>query len=218
MQKQNYSAVIFDLDGTLLNTLDDLTDSTNFALRQNGFAPRTKDEVRRFVGNGVGLLIERCLAGGKENEKYNITLETFRGHYMKNCNNKTRPYEGIAELLGSLKTKGYKIGVVSNKPDGAVKELCAAHFAGLTDAVVGESPLIKRKPAPDMLYEALKILALKAEDAIYVGDSDVDVKFAKNAGMKCISVLWGFRDRDFLEENGAETFAGSAADIEKLIR
>ena len=210
-------AVIFDLDGTLLNTLEDLTDSTNAALQQYSYPTRTIDEVRRFVGNGVRLLMIRAVPGGESNPLFEETFAQFKEYYGEHCNDNTKPYEGMIELLETLKSKGYSVAIVSNKIDFAVKELSALYFKGIVPVAIGEKEGVRRKPAPDTVREALKELGRTAEEAVYVGDSDVDIETAKNADMPCISVLWGFRDLEFLEEHGAKRYARTAEDVLKLV-
>lgn len=202
------NAVIFDLDGTLLNTLEDLADSTNFALRSFGYQQRTIDEVRQFVGNGVAKLIERAIPEGCDNPNFDNCLAVFKQNYSLNMYNKTRPYDGIIDLLKNLKQKGYKTAVVSNKFDVAVKELCEKYFSGLIDIAVGENEKcgIKKKPSPDTLNIAIERLSVEKDKCVYVGDSDVDIQTAQNAGIACISVLWGFRDEEFLKNSGAYKF------------
>lgn len=207
--------VIFDLDGTLLNTLEDLADSTNFALSEFDYPTRTIDEIRNFVGNGVAKLIERAIPNGKDNPNYENCLTVFKEHYSKNKYNKTSPYNGIIELLEELKNTNYKIAVVSNKFDMAVKELCKKYFPNLIDIAIGENEAggIKKKPAPDTVLQALSILNIKPENSIYVGDSDVDIMTAKNSNMPCISVTWGFRDKEFLIEHGAKIINDTPKEI-----
>lgn len=208
-------AVIFDLDGTLLNTLEDLTDSTNFALRRYNYPQKTIEEVRNFVGNGVALLIERAVPNGRNNENFDKCLEIFKQNYSQNMCNKTKPYDGILKMLKILKEKNYKIAVVSNKFDTAVKDLCSKYFDGLIDIAAGENENcgIRKKPAPDTVNMVLKELNINSGEAVYTGDSDVDIQTAKNSKMHCISVLWGFRTRKFLEEHNAEIFAETPDDI-----
>ncbi len=198
--------VIFDLDGTLLNTLDDLADSTNYALKNFGYSQRSVDEIRQFVGNGVVKLIERAIPEGHDNLNFEKCLEMFKQHYSKNMYNKTAPYLGIMAMLRDLRVKNYKIAVVSNKFDKAVKELCSLYFGQFIDLAAGEDEIhgIKKKPAPDTVFNVLTSFCAKSDDAVYVGDSDVDILTAKNSGMPCISVTWGFRDREFLTKCGAE--------------
>lgn len=208
-------AVIFDLDGTLLNTLDDLADSTNYALSKFGYPTRTIDEVRQFVGNGVAKLIERAIPEGKNNPNFEKCLAIFKENYAQNMYNKTAPYNGIIEMLSNLKSKGIKIAVVSNKFDLAVKELCKKYFEGFIDFAAGENEAqgIRKKPAPDTVISVLNKFNFASEDAVYVGDSDVDIMTAKNSKMPCISVTWGFRDEKFLLENGATILINAPSEI-----
>ena len=208
-------AVIFDLDGTLLNTLDDLADSTNYALSKFGYPTRTIEEVRQFVGNGVAKLIERAIPDGKNNHNFEKCLAIFKENYAQNMYNKTAPYNGIIEMLSNLKSKGIKIAVVSNKFDLAVKELCKKYFEGFIDFAAGENEAqgIKKKPAPDTVISVLNEFNFAPEDAVYVGDSDVDIMTAKNSKMPCISVTWGFRDEKFLLENGATILINAPSEI-----
>jgi len=200
-----YSTIIFDLDGTLMNTLDDLAISTNYALSQNGFPTRTVEEVRGFVGNGVKKLIERAVPENTSVEKVNSVLATFHQHYLLHCRDHSRPYDGILELLGSLKKMGIKMAIVSNKPDSGVKQLNAEYFAEYIDVALGENEKagIPRKPAPEMVYEAMKQLLSTPASTLYVGDSDVDIMTARNAGIDCLSVTWGFKTTEFLTQFGA---------------
>ena len=208
-------AVIFDLDGTLLNTLDDLADSTNYALSKFGYPTRTIEEVRQFVGNGVAKLIERAIPEGENNSNFEKCLSIFKENYAQNMYNKTAPYNGIIEMLSNLKSKGIKIAVVSNKFDLAVKELCKKYFEGFIDFAAGENEAqgIKKKPAPDTVISVLNEFNFAPEDAVYVGDSDVDIMTAKNSKMSCISVTWGFRDEKFLLENGATILINAPSEI-----
>ena len=196
--------VIFDLDGTLLYTLEDLWISVNFALDKLGYNKRALDEVRNFVGNGVQKLIERAIPNGLENKDYAECLKLFKNHYAQNMYNKTAPYPGIKEMLEELKLKGIKTAVVSNKFDLAVKELCSKYFGNLIEIAIGESENVRKKPAPDSVLRAIKELNSKKEFCIYSGDSDVDVQTARNTGIDCIGVTWGFRDRALLEQEGAK--------------
>lgn len=210
-----YKNYIFDLDGTLLNTLADLASSTNYALRQYGMPEHSVDDVRRFVGNGVGKLIERAIPEGLANPQYEDVLATFRKHYMLHSLDTTAPYPGIESLLHSLRSHGCNVAVVSNKFYNATVELCRHFFADTVEVAIGERENIRRKPAPDTVFEAMRQLGVSGEDTVYVGDSDVDVATARNSGIPCISVLWGFRDRDFLIEHGATTFVNTPEDILK---
>lgn len=211
------NTVIFDLDGTLLDTLQDLADATNYALRKQGMPERTIEEVRQFVGNGVRLLMIRAIPGGEENPLFEETFAFFKSYYGEHCNDHTRPYEGIMELLATLREKGYAVAIVSNKIDFAVKELSKLYFQGIVPVAIGEKEGIRRKPAPDTVFEALKELGRTKEEAVYVGDSDVDIETAQNAGMPCISVLWGFRDKAFLKAHGASHYAEKAEEILKYV-
>lgn len=211
--------VIFDLDGTLLNTLDDLADSTNYALSYFHFPQRTKEEVRNFVGNGVAKLIERAIPGGRDNPEFLNCLEVFKQNYSVNMYNKTAPYDGISEMLLNLRQEGYKIAVVSNKFDAAVKELCQKYFGDLIDLAIGENEAegIKKKPAPDTVLEVLKSFRIDSQNAVYVGDSEVDIMTGQNSGMPCISVTWGFKNREFLINHGAEFLVDSPDEIIKYL-
>lgn len=212
-----YDTVIFDLDGTLLDTLGDLCDSTNFALSQFGHPERTLSEVRSFVGNGIGVLIEKALPQGKDDPYYEEVLKTFKAHYALNCNNKTRAYDGIDKLLRDLKSNGYNIAVVSNKVDSAVKELCKQYFTDTVEIAIGETENIRRKPAPDEVYAAMKHFNADKGSTVYIGDSEVDILTARNAQIDCISVSWGFRNKSELIEAGAKVISDSPEDVFKLI-
>ncbi len=205
-----YALVVFDMDGTILNTLDDLTTSLNHALETCGFAPRTLGEVRLFAGNGVRKLVERGMPQGASAGQTDEVFETFLVHYEAHCADKTRPYDGVAELIRRLREAGCRTAVVSNKVDGAVQELCNAHFAGLFDAAVGERPGMRKKPAPDSVDAVLSQLGVERADAVYVGDSEVDIETAANAGLASVIVDWGFRDRAFLIANGAKNIVSTA--------
>lgn len=198
-------AVIFDLDGTLLHTLADLRDSTNFALAEAGFPTRTTEEIRRFVGNGIGKLIRRALPPDVPEEVYASVYAAMTAHYAKHCEDSTAPYPGILSLLRALQARGIRMAVVSNKVDSAVKALCARHFEGLIPAnyAIGERSDVRRKPAPDSVFTAMRALGVTPEETIYVGDSEVDVQTAVNAGLPCLSALWGFRSEEELLAAGA---------------
>ena len=201
--RESIEAVIFDLDGTLLNTLYDLTDAVNWALEKYGQPKRSLEEVRAFVGNGLRNLMTQAVPDGEENPVFESLFEFFREYYKSHCNVKTMPYDGILDLMKELKGRGVKMAIVSNKIDAGVKELNAIHFAEYVDVAIGEREGIGRKPEPDSVNEALRLLDVKKEHAVYVGDSDVDIQTAKNAEIRCISVSWGFRDEAFLMEHGA---------------
>lgn len=196
--------VIFDLDGTLLNTLEDLTDSVNHVMRLYGLPEHTIGEIRQYVGNGAAKLVARSVPQGSDHPAYKEMLGAFREYYGAHCEDKTAPYDGVMELLESLSRQGYHMAVVSNKPDRAVRQLCGKMFGGYIDVAVGESPETDKKPAPDMVYRALKALSSDASRAVYVGDSEVDIQTAANVPMACVSVAWGFRTREELTAAGAE--------------
>ncbi len=196
--------ILFDLDGTLLNTLEDIADGVNHALRKMNFPERSQEEVRQFVGNGVVMLIKRAVPDGTSEELINTCLQYNKEYYSTHVNEKTRPYDGIMALLKELKAKGYKVGVVSNKYDSAVKDLCHLYFSDYVTASVGNRTGVPTKPAPDCVYSAIQELGSSIDNTVFVGDSDVDVHTAHNAGLPCIGVSWGFRGRDFLEREGAD--------------
>ncbi len=212
-----YDTYIFDLDGTLLDTLADLASSCNYALRENCMPERSMDEVRQFVGNGVKKLMERAISGGLANPKFEEAYALFRQHYLEHNLDNTRPYPGIMNLLSELKRKGKNVAVVSNKFYAATQELCQ-HFFGneLVPVAIGEREDIRKKPAPDTVMEALRQLGVSRDNAVYIGDSDVDVMTAQNVGIPCISVLWGFRDKGFLMAHGAKTFVETPEEILSL--
>ena len=201
-----YDTYIFDLDGTLLDTLHDLAASVNYALRQYGMPEHSIDDVRRFVGNGVRLLMERAVPRGAQHPQFEDVFATFRRHYMEHSLDTTRPYDGIVDTIHALKQRGCRLAVVSNKMMAATQEL-VAHFFPEIEVAIGEHEAtgIRKKPAPDTVFEALRQLG-NVTSAVYVGDSDVDLATARNSGLPCISVLWGFRTKQFLLEHGATTF------------
>ena len=207
------STYIFDLDGTLLDTLEDLKNSTNHALRTHHLPERTTVEVRRFVGNGVRRLIERAVPEGTPQDILEAVFTEFKAHYMNHCLDATVPYPGIIDMLRRLKMQGKRMAIVSNKLDPAVKELNEQFFKEYIDLAVGESDTVRRKPAPDMVNTILQTLGIAKEEMVYVGDSEVDLQTARNAGVGCISVLWGFRDKEILIANGATTFAKTPEEI-----
>ena len=203
------AAVIFDLDGTLLNTLDDLTDAVNATMRRFGFPEKTTEEVRLAVGNGADKLIERTLPNGAATEGFGDILRWYREYYSLHSAVKTAPYPGIVELLDALRERGCLTAVVSNKQDDAVKLLCRQYFGDRISAAIGESATVRKKPAPDSLFAAMRIIGANLEDCVYVGDSDVDIETAKNADIPCISVSWGFRSEVFLAQHGAKSIVSS---------
>lgn len=214
-----YDAVIFDLDGTLLDTLEDLTDAVNFALKKNGKPLRSIEEIRSFVGNGIAKLVERAVPKGTSLEEQERILATFREYYGEHCQDKTTPYPDIREVLQNFKKHGVKMAVVSNKADFAVQELIPRYFPDLITVAKGENEAagISKKPAPDMVEAVLKELGCKKERAVYVGDSDVDVMTAKNSGIPCICVSWGFRGVEFLKKNGADKIANEPKELLKFV-
>lgn len=209
----SYDVYVFDLDGTLLDTLRDLTASVNHALRWAGMPERTIEEVRWFVGNGVKKLMERAIPEGTDNPRFAEVYQEFRDHYLHHGLDTTKPYPGIMEMLRALKDEGKQIAVVSNKFYKATEELCSHFFGGLVDVAIGEREDIRKKPAPDTVEEVLRRLKTDRSHAVYVGDSDVDIQTAMNSGLPCISVLWGFRDRDFLSAHGATTFVATPQEV-----
>lgn len=212
-----YQLVIFDLDGTILNTLEDLTDSVNFALRICNLPEHTIDEVRQFVGNGIRKLIERAVPAGSDEQTINQVHEEFTKYYKVHCSDKTRPYDGIVETLKTLKQKGFLLAVVSNKADYGVQELCKQYYDGIFHYAVGERNGIKKKPAPDSVNEVLEKLQVDRSQAVYVGDSEVDIETAKNAKLDCIVVEWGFREKRFLIEKGAKIMVSKPKQIEEIV-
>lgn len=208
-----YKTVIFDMDGTILDTLQDLTDAVNAAMRYARVPERTIDEVRRFVGNGAYKVIERSLPEGTSTARIGEVLNYYRPYYQLHAQEKTAPYEGIPEALTALRSAGVRLAVVSNKPDGAVKRLADHYFPGLFDAALGERSGLRIKPWPDLMEVAMGLLHAEPESTVYVGDSDVDILTAKNAGVACISAAWGFRDEAFLRKNGAETLLRSPDEL-----
>ena len=207
------TGILFDLDGTLLDTLQDLIDSTNATLAHFGYPLRTAEEVRQFVGNGAKRLFELALPEGSTPQTVAEALAWFKEYYPAHSQIKTKPYDGILEALEEIR-KEFPVAVVSNKPDVAAKPLCKTYFGDIY--AQGESSACPRKPAPDMVFAAMK--AIGAESCIYVGDSEVDVLTAKNAGVPCLSVLWGFRDKQILVEAGAEHFCENPKDLLKLLK
>ncbi|MBO5078883.1 MAG: HAD family hydrolase [Oscillospiraceae bacterium] len=206
------TGILFDLDGTLLDTLEDLQDSVNYALAQYGCPPRTLTEVKEFIGNGARKLIERSLPGKENDPDVDEVLATYQAYYKTHSRIKTKPYDGILQALKEISAK-YPIAIVSNKPDAATKALCKDFFGDVYAR--GESNDCPRKPAPDMLQKAMEIIGV--DTCIYVGDSEPDVQTARNLGVKCLSVLWGFRDRKTLEQAGGEYFCDHPAKLLQML-
>ncbi|MBE5926637.1 MAG: HAD family hydrolase [Lachnospiraceae bacterium] len=217
MSKYKYDAIIFDLDGTLLDTLIDLTNSVNYALEKNGFPLRSLEEIRSFVGNGIGKLINRASGFGSDTPEYIQILEDFKTHYKVHCNDNTCTYNGIDELLTHLKNNGIVTAIVSNKAHFAVQELEKMYFEGVVDYALGEMENVAKKPAPDMVNIVIEKLKLQDKKILYVGDSDVDIMTAKNSGLDIVCVDWGFRDRDFLVANGAQIIVGNTKEFLDVI-
>ncbi|SHK14509.1 HAD family hydrolase [Hespellia stercorisuis] len=196
---KKYDTIIFDLDGTLLNTLDDLMDGVNYILNYYHYPERTLEEVRCFVGNGLRRLLALALPDGEENPLFEEAFERFRAYYTEHCQIKTSAYDGILPLLDFLKESGYALAIVSNKNHAAVNALSELYFASQISIAIGEQPTVNRKPAPDTVFAALDALHMKKDNTLYVGDSEVDKLTADNAGIDCALVSWGFRSRKALE-------------------
>lgn len=211
-----YKAILFDLDGTLLDTLEDMADALNRTMDRFQLPHRSLREVRSFVGNGAKRLV--ALATGAEGERLEEILAVYKEDYDRNYLIKTAPYPGIMALLDRLHEAGCLVGIVSNKPDSTVQSLAEALFEGKADISVGEKSGIRRKPAPDTVLAAMEALGVTKAETVYVGDSEVDVMTARAAGVPCISVTWGFRDRDVLEDAGAETFAEDCSALWALLQ
>ena len=209
--------VIFDLDGTLLDTLDDLCNSVNYSLRTNNFPERSLAEVRTFVGNGIRLLIERSVPEGTSKELIDKTFECFKTYYAVHCNDKTKTYPGVMDMLKEIKKNGYKIAVLSNKAQYAVTKLCDIYFNNLLDDAVGARENVAKKPSPDALYICAENNNINLNNVIYVGDSDVDVATANNAGVRGIAVTWGFRSRELLIKCGAENLADNTDELLQIL-
>ena len=207
------NAAVFDMDGTILNTLDDLMDSTNFALKNNGLKERSLEEIRFFVGNGIQKLIERAVPQGTSKEVFEKVFADFKSHYKIHCADKTSYYDGIPSVIQTLRKMGVKTAVVSNKADFAVQELVEVYFKGLFDVALGEKTGVSKKPSPDMVNAALSVLGVEKEAAFYIGDSDVDFETAKNSSLDFIGVSWGFRGRKFLENLGAKNIIDSPEEL-----
>lgn len=212
-----YQTAIFDMDGTILETLEDMCASVNVTMDHVGYPRRTMDEVRRFVGNGAAKLIERCMPAGAEDPRYPAALEFYRAYYDAHAQIKTGPYPGIPELLNQLSREGVRLAVVSNKPDEAVRALTERYFPSVFPVAIGNRDGWATKPAPDSVYEAMRLLGARRESTVYVGDSDVDVDTARNAGLDSVIVTWGFRDEDFLRAHGAQHLAHNADELYEML-
>ena len=210
--------IVFDLDGTLLDTLGDLHAAVNHALKSENLPLRSIDEVRSFVGNGMRLLMERALPADADAALFARAFAAFKAYYSANCAHFTREYDGITALLQKLKAEGALLGVVTNKADAPAKTLMEHYFPGLFDSVVGEREGVRRKPAPDSVWETVRTLGGSVDDAVYIGDSEVDAQTAKNAGTALVGVTWGFRSRETLEKAGAQLFADSPAELFEILK
>lgn len=208
-----YKLAIFDMDGTILDTLEDLADSVNYALEACGMPKRSIEEVRKFVGNGIRKLIERAVAHGADEEQINQVFDTFNNYYKDHCAIKTKAYDGIVEVISELRKAGIKTAVVSNKADYGVQSLCESYFKGLFDFAVGEREGVRRKPYPDSVLAVLDRFEISRENAVYIGDSEVDYETSVNAEVDSIMVTWGFRDEDFIRSKGARVFVNKPHEL-----
>jgi len=213
-----YNTIIWDMDGTLLDTLDDLADSVNAALAEFGQPLRTRTEIRSFIGNGVMRLVELSTPGGKENPQFEEIFSFFQHHYAKNCQNKTKPYAGLDRVLEELKRRGCRMAIVSNKTDSAVQSLTNLFFKDTMDLAIGNSERLRRKPYPDEVLEALRIFGAEKASAVYIGDTEVDMETAKNSCVDCICVSWGYRDRQMLLDKGAKAVADTPEELAELLK
>ena len=217
IKKEIVKAIVFDMDGTLLDTLQDLTNAVNVALGRYELPEKTVAEVCKVVGNGARNLMKGVVPEGEKHPDFEAIFEDYKTYYAAHCEEETKPYEGIWELLQELKKRNYKMAVVSNKPDGAVKILAEKYFPGCFQVAIGDMEGYNRKPAPDLVYKALEELGACKEEAIYVGDSDVDLMTAMNAELPCVSVTWGFRDREFLMFHGARVFIDKPMELVEVL-
>lgn len=218
IKKEAVKAIVFDMDGTLLDTLQDLTNAVNIVLEKHGLSGKTVAEVCKVVGNGARNLMKGVVPDGENHPDFEVLFQDYKEYYALHCEEETKPYEGIGELLPKLKSYGYKIAVVSNKPDGAVKKLADKYFPGCFQVAIGDMEGYNRKPAPDLVYKALEELQANKEEAIYVGDSDVDLMTAMNAELPCVSVTWGFRDREFLVFHGAGVLIDKPLELLEILQ
>ena len=214
---KKYDAILFDLDGTLLDSLEDMKDSVNHVMREFGFPEHTTEEIRTFVGNGIRRLIERSVPEDTDPRTCEAALKVYRSYYNDHCMIKTKPYDGVPELLAALKKEGFAMAIVSNKNEAAVEEMREHYFGDLVPLAFGQSDAVPKKPDPSMVYAAADRLGIPKERCIYVGDSEVDIETAKNAGIDCITCLWGFREKEFLLAEGARVLAEAAEDILRVV-
>ena len=212
-----YSCILFDLDGTLLDTIDDLADAVNYAMKKYDLPVWSVDDVRSFVGNGLENLMTRCIPSGYDDPRFFGIYHDFKAYYLDHSCIRTKPYAGIMELLGKLQSENRKMAVISNKNDKAVKELNGIFFSGIIDVAIGEQENVRKKPHPDSVFHAIQQLGCKPEDCVYIGDSEVDIVTAKNASLPCITVTWGFRPKAMLIENGAEITADTPEELYNLL-
>ncbi len=208
-----YQAVLFDMDGTVLDTLEDLYDSVNYSLSQFSLPPVPREQVRRNLGNGAVHLISHCVPAGCSPDLQAQVLAFYKSWYDAHCSIKTAPYDGILPLMQSLKKQGLKLAIISNKPDSAVQDLAVKFFPELLELAVGESPAVRRKPAPDTVLTAAEQMGFPVDQCVYVGDSEVDIQTARNAGMNCICVTWGFRDEPQLITEGAAVLVHNPGEL-----
>lgn len=209
--------LIFDLDGTLLNTIDDLYNALNYALSYHGFKQKTLTETKMLLGNGIECLVAGAIDNGKESPNFEATYHTFKTYYSAHINDCTKPYDGIIPLLKTLKNKNIKTGIVSNKYDEGVQKLATEYFTGLIDKAQGTSKTIQKKPSPDAIFALIKELKAENEKNIYIGDSEVDILTAQNANLPCVSVSWGFRSKEQLLATNAKIIIDKPQDLLKLI-
>ena len=214
---KKYDTVIFDLDGTLLNTLEDLADAVNFVMRKNHYPQRTIEEVRRFVGNGIRRLMELAVPENISETEFEQVFEEFKNYYTEHCQIKTCAYDGVMPLLKHLYENGYAMAIVSNKNHAAVCELNDIYFKDYIEVAIGQKDGIRKKPAPDTVVQALKELGKTIERAVYVGDSEVDFATAKNSGMDCVLVTWGFRNLEELKEFQPVAFVDTAEQLQMIL-
>jgi phosphoglycolate phosphatase len=213
-----FDTILWDLDGTLLYTLTDLTNSVNAALTKFSLPTRTQEEVKSFVGNGIRLLMERAVPEGKDHPEFAQILQAFKEDYAKNCNNNTKPFPGIPEVLQKLKSEGYKMAIVSNKIDSAVKDLAKLYFSDTIDVAIGDNPQRNKKPASDNVLLALEILQSTPQNTIYIGDSEVDIMTALNSNTEMIIVDWGYKQHDFLLEKGGKNLVSTPQELYQKIQ
>ncbi|MFB0920326.1 MAG: HAD family hydrolase [Oscillospiraceae bacterium] len=215
---REYTAIIWDMDGTLLDTLDDLADGVNAALTEFNLPVKTRDEIRSFIGNGINRTLELSVPSGKSHPRFEDILSFFKDFYEINSSNKTKPFFGLDRALPELKRRGYRMAIVSNKTDSTVKALAELFFQGLMDTAIGNSEGLRRKPFPDEVLEALSAMDTAKASAVYIGDSEVDIETAKNTGVDCICVSWGYRSRQELTAQGAKVIIDTPEELLGLLK